>query len=990
MFTKSKLTKSVSLALAFGMVSTINMSTSFAQDAAAEEKVEKISVTGSRIRSANALSTSPIATIGEVEIEFQQQAEVERIFRNLPGTIPGDNGNVNNGTGGAATVNLRGLGSNRNLVLMNGKRMVPFNTAGSVDTSTIPTALIDRIDIVTGGASAVYGSDAISGAVNVILKDDFEGVELETSMSRTSQGDAKSQNIALTFGGNFDNDRGNAVLSVSTYNRDPLFLGDRSLGNYGIATGSGANYQQFLDGTPPVPPSDPLCGGNTPNVVAPGGGSGTSMPTRVGIAGVPATNGTFRDDGSFVIGPPCSAFNFNPFNYYQTPSKRYSATAAAHYDVNDDTTVYSTFNFTNTSVTQQVAPSGIFGSTFFVPLANPLMSAQARDTLITAANANISQLNGPGFETWRDINANGTVDSEDYVLLAMNRRTLELGPRSTKFNTDQFQMVAGIEGFIGDDWAYDVSVQHGETNRVNTNAGYTNVANIANALDSTDGVTCAVGGNCVPINLFGGFGSITPEAAAYSSATAFATTEYQQRVLSANIDGPFDSVVSPFADTPLAMSFGYEYREESAFFNPDECLKLAPASCLGGAGGNSLPVGGSFKVNELFTEGKFALIEDADFAKVVELEFGYRHSNYNTVGETDSWKLGVAWRPADELLVRIMNQKATRAPNVGELFAPVTSGLDNAELDPCSIENAGNIDAALTALCISTGMTAAQVGAVSDIVVGQINVSSGSNPNALPDAETAKTFTAGVVWSPEFETVKRALVSVDYYDIDVNGYIGTNTPQEVLDGCYVLGIAEQCALITRIGGGLTISGSGIQAQTTNLSYLRTRGVEATYSFGFDFDDFGTLDFSGSINKYLEIESLSSPVSSVIDCKGVFGSNCNPQHDLRASQRATWSMDDVSVSLLWRYFSKIEREAAAYESTFAAFREIPSYSYFDLFASYRVSEIVSVSFGIDNLLNKEAPVVGGQAGSTSFNGGNTFPSTYDVLGRSYRATLSFKF
>ncbi|MDP5130784.1 MAG: TonB-dependent receptor plug domain-containing protein, partial [Paraglaciecola sp.] len=453
MFTKSKLTKSVSLALAFGMVSTLNVSTSFAQDAAAEEKVEKISITGSRIRSANALSTSPISTIGEVEIEFQQQAEVERVFRNLPGTIPGDNGNVNNGTGGAATVNLRGLGSNRNLVLMNGKRMVPYNTAGSVDTSTIPTALIDRIDIVTGGASAVYGSDAISGAVNVILKDDFEGVALDLSSSRTSQGDARSQNMALTMGGNFDNDRGNAVISVSAYDRDPLFLGDRALGNYGINTRSGANYQQFLDGTPPVLPSDPLCGSGTPFVVAPGGGSGTSIPTRVGVAGVPATSGTFRDDGSLVLGPACSNFNFNPFNYYQTPSKRYSATAAAHYDINDDTTVYSTLNFTNTSVRQQVAPSGIFGSTFFVPLANPLMSSQARDALITASNANIEQLNVGGFETWRDTNANSVVDSEDYLLLAINRRTSELGPRSTSFNTDQFQFVAGVEGFIGNDWA---------------------------------------------------------------------------------------------------------------------------------------------------------------------------------------------------------------------------------------------------------------------------------------------------------------------------------------------------------------------------------------------------------------------------------------------------------------------------------------------------------------------------------------------------------
>jgi outer membrane receptor protein involved in Fe transport len=993
MFAKSKLNMSINLALAVGLTSSVISGVAMAQESSADaaEKIEKIQVTGSRIRSANAISTSPINTIGELEFELQQQAEVERVLRNLPGTIPGDNGNVNNGTGGAASVNLRGLGANRNLVLMNGKRMVPFNTAGTVDTSTIPTALIQSIDIVTGGASAVYGSDAISGAINVILKNDFEGVSVDYTTSRTSQGDAKSDNVAITLGGNFEGDRGNAVVSFSWYDRDPLLLGDRALGNYGIATGSGANYQEFLDNTPPVLPTDLSCGGTTPNVVAPGGGSGTSIPTRIRIAGLPANaGGQFRDDGSLVIGPNCSEFNFNPFNYYQTPSERYSATAMAHYDITDDMKVYGTFNFTNTSVRQQVAPSGIFGSTFFVPLSNPFFSDQARTALIDSTNANISGLNGPGFETWRDNNTNGVVDAADDLLLAINRRTLELGPRSTSFNTDQFQLVAGIEGFIGDDWAYDVSIQHGETNRVNSNAGYTNVANIANALNSTDGVTCANGDStCVPINLFGGFGTITPEMAAYSSATAFSTTEYQQRVLSANVDGPFDSVVSPFADTPLAMSFGYEYREESAFFNPDECLKLAPASCLGGAGGNSLPVGGGFKVNELFTEGKLALVEDMAFAEVVELEFGYRHSNYSTVGETDAWKLGVAWRPNSELLVRLMNQKATRAPNVGELFAPLTSGLDNAELDPCSDANT-NISATLRALCISTGMTDAQVGTIGDIVAGQINVSSGSNPNALPDAETASTFTAGFVWSPEFDGLENAVLSVDYYDINVDGYIGTNSPQEVLDGCYVLGNPEQCSLISRIGGGLTISGSGIESFTTNLDYLKTRGIEATYSFGFDLDDYGTLDFSGSLNKYLEIESLTSATSEVIDCLGVFGNNCNPQHELRGSQRASWSTDDVTVSLLWRYFSGIEREASVINTTFEPFREISSYSYFDLVANYAVNDNVVVTLGIDNLFDKEPPVVGGQAGSTSFNGGNTFPSTYDVLGRAYRATVSLKF
>ena len=239
MFTNSKLTKSIRLAMAVGAVAAISSSNVYAQETeASAESVEKISITGSRIRSANALSTSPIATVGEIEIEQAQQPEIERIFRNLPATLPGDNGNVNNGTGGAATVNLRGLGSNRNLVLMNGKRMVPYNTAGSVDTSTIPTALVERIDIVTGGASAVYGSDAISGAINVILKDDFEGVELDLSHSRTSEADAFSKNIALTVGGNFDDDRGNAVVSFSWLDRDPLLLGQRDLGNYGIATGS--------------------------------------------------------------------------------------------------------------------------------------------------------------------------------------------------------------------------------------------------------------------------------------------------------------------------------------------------------------------------------------------------------------------------------------------------------------------------------------------------------------------------------------------------------------------------------------------------------------------------------------------------------------------------------------------------------------------------------------------------------------------------------
>jgi iron complex outermembrane recepter protein len=247
MFTANKLSRSVKIALVLGVASPLFISQGVMaqEEAAADKTVEKIQVTGSRIRSANAMSTSPISTIGEIEIKQQQQPEVERIIRNLPSALPGDGSNVNNGSGGAASINLRGLGRNRNLVLMNGKRMVPFNTSGHVDTSSIPTALIDRIDLVTGGASAVYGSDAISGAMNVVLKNDFEGVEFETGHSRTAEADAFTQNASLTLGGNFDDDKGNAVMSIGWLNRDPLLLGQRALGNLGIDTASGANYSNF-------------------------------------------------------------------------------------------------------------------------------------------------------------------------------------------------------------------------------------------------------------------------------------------------------------------------------------------------------------------------------------------------------------------------------------------------------------------------------------------------------------------------------------------------------------------------------------------------------------------------------------------------------------------------------------------------------------------------------------------------------------------------
>lgn len=993
MFIKSKLTNSVRLAIAVGVASTAMLShqSAFAQQnpGADENGVEKILVTGSRILRPGAVSASPIMSMDAEDLAFLQEPEIERIIRILPGTIPGDGANVNNGSAGAATVNLRGLGTQRTLVLMDGRRMVPFNFNGQVDTANIPTALVERVDVVTGGASAVYGSDAVAGALNFILKDNFEGVALEFNHSQTGDSDGDKDNISLTLGSNLAEDRGNIALSLSWMNRDQILLGDRPLGLLGINTGNGAGYDQFLAGEPPL---TPIAGCGGPNVVQ-AGGSTTSIPTRFAIIGAgAAASGQFREDGT--IGEECSRFNFNPFNFYQTPQERFSATVIGHYDINDDHQAYATFSHTNVTVDTQVAPSGTFGASFNLPLGNPLIGDQARQFMIDAANnalANDLLFKDPTapLTNWTDVNNNNVVDAADSLNVQLRRRTLELGPRSEAYDTDQFQFVVGAKGLITGDWEYDVSYQYGESNRVTTRGGYTNLTNIQNALETTDGVTCANGdSSCVPINLFGGFGTITDEMAPYATAIALQTQKYEQTVGQIIVNGPVDFITSPYADAGLLMSFGYEYRQEKGSLEPDECLKLAPASCQGGAGGNLLPIDGGFKADEFFVEGILPLASGLAYAEQLDVEFGYRAADYDSVGSVNTWKFGLSWRPLDNLLVRVMQQSATRAPNVGELFSPVVTGLDNALQDPCSIANADNLNPTLTALCISTGMSAAQVGQVQDVISGQINVISGSDPQNVPGAEDASTFTAGFVWTDDF--LDNFSLSLDYYDIDIKDTIGQFSAQEVLDSCYVAGNAIECAKIQRIGGDLTISGSGVQLFTTNLNYFQVQGIEVGINFDVDLDDMGALSFSSNINKYLTNERQSSSLSAVIDCNGFYGSDCSPTSDLRFIQRATWARDDVSVSMLWRYSSAIDIEDDQRAGVFEAFRKIDSYSYFDLFASYTLNDNFKFTAGIDNIFAEDPPVVGGEAGSTSFNSGNTFPSSYDVIGRVYKFGVKAQF
>jgi iron complex outermembrane receptor protein len=965
--------------------------------AAEDENIQEVVVTGTRISVPGAVSSSPILSIGADEIQLQQATEIEQVLRDLPVTAVGDGSNVNNGSAGAATLNLRGLGPQRNLILINGKRVTPFNYDGQVDTSIIPTALIERVDIVTGGASAVYGSDAIAGAVNFILKDDFEGVDISTDFSQFDEKDGDLRSASFVMGANVADGRGNIVVGMNWTDREAVMLGDRPLGRLGIATATGANYQNFLNGIEPDP-APAGCGG--PNSVV-SGGSTTTLPTRVAIAGGGAI-GQFRDDGS--IGANCSVFNFNPYNYYQTPLERFGGMVLGRFEMNEHAEAYARFGYTSTSVRTQVAASGIFGSAFWTPLTNPFITASAQSTLVNAYNAGRTAANptvatAGAFPNWRDLNSNGVVDAPDDVLVTYSRRTVEFGERSTTYDNNAFSMLVGVRGQLVGDWDYDVFGQYGEAERQNVSAGYTNVTNAADAVDAVmiNGVpTCrSLNPGCVPLNLFGGFGSITAEQAAYSSASAIEGQQYEQKIVGASVSGPINPVQIPWAASPLAMSFGVEYREENGTATPDLCWQTQPASCLGGAGGSILPISGGFEVKEVFGEVLLPIANDLPGVQALDLEAGYRYADYDLTGANRTFKYGLSYKPVDQVLFRVMKQRAARAPNVGELAAPNTTALDNATIDPCSVANAAALagNATLRGLCASTGMSAGQIGVVNDLVSGQINSFQGTDLTSLPKPEEADTLTVGVVWSPDFiPLAKDVLVSLDYYDIEITDVIGEFGAQEVLDNCYVGGIAEQCAKIRRIGGGLTLDGSGVETFTTNLQYLRAEGVELGMAFGFDIGALGNLRFSANVNKYLTHESQSSDLTPLVDCVGVFGTNCGngpqggPLPETRWLQRTTWNYDDFTVSLLWRHLSSIKSAVPV----FPAFQKVDSYDYFDMFGNWQFMEQASVSLGISNLFEEDPPVVGNEAADTGSNSGNTFPQLYDALGRMYSVSLRVSF
>lgn len=929
---------------------------------------DEIIVTGSRIVRPDIQSASPLATVDNEEIKLSGAINAEEFLNELPQAVPGTfSSTTNNGSDGSSSVQLRGLGEERTLVLVNGRRFIPKDQTGVADINAIPVALIERTEVITGGASAVYGSDALAGVVNFILKDDFEGVQFDGQFAQADEGDGDTLDMTVTFGGNFADDRGNITAYLGYTKRDPIFNGDRRWSRDAL--------QSTYDDDDNV----------IPGVLVPGG-SVNARPTNILLAD-PAFD--LDGDGIVTVGPDgglvdgTSIFNFQGVNYLQVPQERHLLGALGHLELNEHAEVYTRIGFSNNDVSTQLAPLAVFlQDTYFVNLDdNPFLSPAERAALVTEAA--------------------GFMDG-DNTYVGIGRRLSELGGRITQYERTAWQGQLGLRGNITGNWDYDAFFQRSQTNLQETYLNDGIISRIQQALlvvDDGDGPECIDPSNgCVPLNVWSAAdGSVTPEALDFIRARLSATNRTRETIYGISATGDLGDVRSPLAGSPIGVAVGYEYRDVTADYRPDQNLATGNSA---GFGAQS-PVEGEFYVHELFAEINLPLIEDRPGIHSLSAEAGYRFSNYSSAADTtNTYKFGMAYAPIERLKFRGMYQRAVRAPNIDELFSPSTESAESAG-DPCA-GNSATVPLAVQALCEGTGVPAGFYGGGGTVTAppaGQIQGFIGGNPDLVE--ESSDTYTIGFVAQP----LDNLTLAVDYYDIDIEDAIDAfgGSAAAALQNCYDPGInvgldpdSPFCQVIKRnpANGALFGTGFGVDLLNQNLSSRTTSGVDFTTDWQVEPGFIpGDLRFNLTATWVDSFAFRADPTTPERECAGAWGLTCLfPIPEWRASLRTTWSLDQWQVSMRLRSTDSVNYDLVQFggESD-TAVTKIASQTYVDLSVIYDLNDSVQFQVGADNLLDNEPPLLDQDFAAPSNNGnGNTFPALYDSLGIWLYAGATVKF
>lgn len=997
-----------------------------AQSQPATSDVETVVVTGSLIQRTMGDTPTPTVIVDADAIAKSGLPNIGAVLAKLPqiqnaagaGDLTPTNSNFLTSGFGVTNVDLRELGVARTLVLVDGRRWVTGSpTTSGVDLNTIPTALIDRVDVITGGASAAYGSDAIAGVVNIILKQDFEGITANAQYGQTNRNDGSDTSGNVTVGGNFLDGKGNIAVTFTYDKQERVSSGDRDI--------TSTDVTQF--------PGN-FIGYGTFSSFAPQGRFQYTANSRTALSEINPDTGNaaalgygIRSDGLYhAFQTAVDGFDRNPNRYIQVPVLRRNITENGHIDLASWARFTFQGTYALTTSSQQLEPyPGASTDGLSIPtsaggigIAIPILSQTATNnpSYVQANPFYLNAVNSHGFFTPTAVGATGATG------LLFSRRFFDLGDRTGQVSRNTGRIALGLDGDFGawkngtflEDWKWSGSYVWGRTEESQSNGGYYDKTKLQQALNThiagtspsdlataqsvvvdTDGpggspgdsYVCAdpiaQAAGCVPINLFGA-GAITPAAAAYVGSLITLQDQATEEVANLSANGSVFTL--PAGAVKVAM--GYEYRRESADFVPDA------ASQAGTVAGNQVPAThGHYAVREVYGEALVPLLKDLPFVEYAEFDGAIRYAHYSTAGDATSWKLGGLWQVNSDLKFRVADSSATRAPNIAELFAPRAQTFPGITQDPCTGFQDPNFDPVAKQNCTAqiNALGAPPVGAATDPTPTQaqkqgVGGYTSGNPNLKP--ETAYTLTAGIVYTPSWLTGFQA--TVDYYDIRVHGYIAGLSPDSTMQACYAADPSQFssnvfCQQILRqytVAEGPIIQ--QINFPTFNLGSIKTSGIDTTFTYAFDLGDFDDgLRNAGSFNLTMNTTYISHfDTDTAIPGVAVIrsGGDAGLQH-WRGLFRATYTNGPLDVTPTLRYIGPafVSKENVAPNGDyFIEGNRIPSVFYLDLNVSYDITEMLQVYAGANNLFDNRPPETYPGSGLDT-TGTGTIAEVYDPIG-----------